>query len=180
MDDPEYTFSNINKKIPAEDLQFLSVFDLHLTSRFTFDLKETSIPALIARTGTGAVANAGPNVPKSPRGSPADAIKKSSTAYSLNELEMYRKALFDRLNDSVGSRIVLSSFCCADNRKLVDLGAKYRILFSEKCSPSLVGSFIYVWHPDALDTIDSYFGTASRFSENREVTMWTTSITISQ
>lgn len=36
-----------------------------------------------------------------------------------------------------------------------------------------------MWHPDALDAIDSYFGATSRFSENREAMMWTTSITIS-
>jgi hypothetical protein len=52
--------------------------------------------------------------------------------------------------------------------------------FAQKWTPSLVGSFIYMWHPDALDTIDSYFGASSRFAENREATMWTTTITLSQ
>jgi len=37
-----------------------------------------------------------------------------------------------------------------------------------------------MWHPDALDTIDNYFGASSRFAENREAMMWTTTITISQ
>jgi hypothetical protein len=37
-----------------------------------------------------------------------------------------------------------------------------------------------MWHPDALDAIDSYFGPSSRFAENLEATMWTTAITISQ
>ena len=35
-----------------------------------------------------------------------------------------------------------------------------------------------MWHPDALDTIDNYFGTSSRFTDSRE-SMWVTSITLS-
>lgn len=50
--------------------------------------------------------------------------------------------------------------------------------FAEKCTPALVRSFIYVWHPDALDGFDNYFGSTSVFSEHREAVMWTTSITI--
>lgn len=50
--------------------------------------------------------------------------------------------------------------------------------FAEKCTPALVRSFIYVWHPDALDAFDNYFGSTSVFSEHREAVMWTTNITI--
>lgn len=50
--------------------------------------------------------------------------------------------------------------------------------FAEKCCPSVVKGFIYLWHPDALDTFGNHFGTASRFLDNRETT-WTTSITVS-
>jgi hypothetical protein len=41
-----------------------------------------------------------------------------------------------------------------------------------------VKGFVYLWHPDALDTFDDYFGSTSRFQDRRE-TLWTTTITIS-
>ncbi|KAE9369730.1 hypothetical protein N431DRAFT_345331 [Stipitochalara longipes BDJ] len=50
--------------------------------------------------------------------------------------------------------------------------------FAQKCCPSIVKGFVYLWHPDALDTFDDYFGATSRFQERRE-TVWTTTITIS-
>ncbi|KAM0809294.1 hypothetical protein AB5N19_09637 [Seiridium cardinale] len=62
---------------------------------------------------------------------------------------------------------------------LVDLDVKHRILFARKCTPSLVGAMVYLWHPEALNAIDSYFGTTSRFMESREGLSWTTSINIS-
>lgn len=51
--------------------------------------------------------------------------------------------------------------------------------FAKKLSPALIGGLIYLWHPDALDSIDDHFGSMSRFTESREKSMWTTSITIS-
>jgi hypothetical protein len=42
----------------------------------------------------------------------------------------------------------------------------------------MVKGIIHLWHPDALDSLDTYFGNISRFGETREA-MWTTSITIS-
>ncbi|KAK0722603.1 hypothetical protein B0T26DRAFT_643204 [Lasiosphaeria miniovina] len=36
-----------------------------------------------------------------------------------------------------------------------------------------------MWHPDALDMIDDHFGATSRFTDSREKSTWTTSITIS-
>jgi hypothetical protein len=53
-----------------------------------------------------------------------------------------------------------------------------QISFAERCCPSVVEAFIYIWHPDALDTFDNYFGASSRFADTREA-LWTTSITIS-
>jgi len=65
------------------------------------------------------------------------------------------------------------------NDSLVDVGAKHRILFARRLSPALVGGVVYLWHPDAFDSIDDHFGAISRFTESREKSMWTTSITIS-
>jgi hypothetical protein len=159
---PKYSASNIDKKVPAEDLQFLSVFDLRLTSLFTFDLEATSIKPPISAAPPSNTTHGSRHGAKD-QGNPRNLGPKQATnIYSLSELETHRNNLFHKLNDS-----------------LVDLGTKHRVLFAEKCSPSLVGSFIYMWHPDALDTIDSYFGATSRFAENREAVMWTTSITIS-
>ncbi|KAL3424188.1 GTPase-activator protein for ras-like GTPase containing protein [Phlyctema vagabunda] len=152
---PEYTLANIKQKVPAEDLQFLSVFNLSLHDDYDYRSKIISIKTLTSTDHpTG-----GRRSTVTRRSS---AKKQASIAYSLNQLEEYRTLLFENLNDS-----------------LVDLGAKYRILFTEKCSPSLVGSFIYLWHPDALDTFDSYFSASSRFSDTREANIWLTTITIS-
>ena len=41
-----------------------------------------------------------------------------------------------------------------------------------------MSAFAYVWHPDALDTFDNYFGTTSHFADTRD-TLWTSTITIS-
>jgi hypothetical protein len=50
--------------------------------------------------------------------------------------------------------------------------------FTQKCCPSIVKGFVYLWHPDAIDTFDDYYGATSRFQDRRE-TVWTTTITIS-
>lgn len=42
----------------------------------------------------------------------------------------------------------------------------------------MVKSVIHLWHFDALDSLNSYFGNTSRFGDEREA-VWTTSITIS-
>lgn len=73
----------------------------------------------------------------------------------------HHKALLDSLNDC-----------------LVDQDTKYRIFVAEKCCPEVVRAFAYVWHPDALDTFDNYFGTTSQFADTKD-TLWTSSITLS-
>jgi hypothetical protein len=42
----------------------------------------------------------------------------------------------------------------------------------------MVKSFVHLWHPDALDPLDTYFRNISRFGETREA-IWTTNITVS-
>ncbi|KAI9049724.1 hypothetical protein LZ554_005876 [Drepanopeziza brunnea f. sp. 'monogermtubi'] len=161
--DPGYTPESMKSKIPATDLQFLSVFDLHLTKNFTFKTRDLTIRSAAAVADRPPLLDSGrQSGVEAQRSSRIVAVKQATDSYNYDQLDAYQKSLFSRLNDS-----------------LVDAGAKHRILFAEKCSPALVGSFIYVWHPDALDAFDSYFGSVSRFTESREVTMWTTSITIS-
>jgi hypothetical protein len=108
IEDPEYTLSNINRKIPAADLQFLSIFDLYLTSRYTFESKDTSILALTSEPLTGNNANGRTNVVAGPRRSGNAAAKQASTAYSSNELEVYRNIVFEKLNDSVRIHVQVS------------------------------------------------------------------------
>ncbi|KAL2072990.1 hypothetical protein VTL71DRAFT_10314 [Oculimacula yallundae] len=162
INDPNYTPENIKDKIPAAEVQFLSVFDLYLTKHFTFKSRDLTLQGVaaaqrphMAEPGRQS-ANEGPRTPR------LVAVKQATDSYNYDQLDLYRKLLFGVLNDS-----------------LVDVGAKHRILFAEKCTPALVGSFIYMFHPDGLDTFDTYFGIISRFTESREATMWTTSITIS-
>lgn len=42
----------------------------------------------------------------------------------------------------------------------------------------MVKGVVHLWHPDALDSLDTYFGNISRFLETREA-LWITNITIS-
>ena len=39
-------------------------------------------------------------------------------------------------------------------------------------------AFVYMWHPQAIDTFDNYFGTLSTFVDTQEEDFWTTSITL--
>ncbi|KAI0134259.1 hypothetical protein BJ170DRAFT_192466 [Xylariales sp. AK1849] len=87
---------------------------------------------------------------------------EESRVHNLPQMQSHRTRLFKRLNDS-----------------LVDLDIRHRILFARQCTPALVGSMIYLWHPQFLDGIDNYFGAVSRFTENSEGMSWTTSITLS-
>ncbi|KAK4445501.1 hypothetical protein QBC34DRAFT_472436 [Podospora aff. communis PSN243] len=61
-------------------------------------------------------------------------------------LEAYQSSLLNTLNDS-----------------LVDMGTRYRIMFVKELTPELARSLIYMWHPDALDTIDNHLGSLSQF-----------------
>lgn len=56
IEDPEYTVANINSKLAAEDLQFVSVFELFLTRRFTFTSEKLSIAALMSDSQHGSLA----------------------------------------------------------------------------------------------------------------------------
>jgi hypothetical protein len=49
----------------------------------------------------------------------------------------------------------------------------------ERCSPSLVQGIVHLWHHDALDSLDTYFGNISRFAETRKG-LWITASRLSQ
>jgi hypothetical protein len=59
------------------------------------------------------------------------------------------------------------------------------IRFVQKLSPVILQALIYMWHTDALDTLDDHLGVLSHFSNVNNQTsnglgdVWTTSITIS-
>ena len=50
--------------------------------------------------------------------------------------------------------------------------------FAEKCCQEVVSAFVYLWHPDALDTFSNYFSTISHFADTREA-LWTSTIILS-
>jgi hypothetical protein len=50
--------------------------------------------------------------------------------------------------------------------------------FAEKCCQEVASAFVYIWHPDALDTFSNYFSTISHFADTREA-LWTSTITLS-
>jgi hypothetical protein len=104
---PEYTPANINKKIPSEDLQFLSVFDFHWTNLFTFELETTSITPQVSATSSSDASHGSRQAGKNQRKAHSVMPKQATNIYSAGELETYRKTLFSRLNDSVRSLITL-------------------------------------------------------------------------
>lgn len=63
-------------------------------------------------------------------------------------LETYQSSLLNTLNDN-----------------LVDLGIKYRLIFMRQLTSETARGMVYVWHPDALDTLDSHLGSLSQFSD---------------
>ena len=93
--------ANINQKITAADLQFLSVFELYLTSRFTFQTRELSIETLTSENWSqNHTTNRSSAEMKSKRRASPNLPKQVST-YSSNQLDLYRQALLGKLNDSV-------------------------------------------------------------------------------
>jgi hypothetical protein len=56
--------------------------------------------------------------------------------------------------------------------------------FAQRCSPYVVSAFIYIWHPESIDSFDRYLSSPSssvpRFSNSRDSfgVDWTTSITL--
>jgi len=125
----EYTASTIEKKLLPEDLQFLSVFDLSLTSLFTFDLTCISIASMTATRPSTLEVNYGRQRDRGMKAvSPRPRFKQASTSYSSNQLEFYRKILFERLNDSVSFLMISVYWLRTNNYQPVDIGAKHRIL----------------------------------------------------
>ncbi|RDW66529.1 hypothetical protein BP6252_10164 [Coleophoma cylindrospora] len=153
----EYTSTNIRSKLSPLDVSRVSTFGFRLKD-FVFTIKRVSI-----QSHTTTLEWSGLNGRNDlTRGRKSPNVEQMSRTYTSDQLESYHTELFGTLNDS-----------------LVDLDEKHRIIFAERCTPSVVGAFMFIWHPDSLDTIDSYFGATSRFSDAREATIWTTSITIS-
>jgi hypothetical protein len=102
IDDPGYTLSSIRGKIPAADLQFLSIFDLYLTRKYTIESKDISIASLhpeLPPYNNVSDLQVTVNGPQKPV-----VVKQSSTAYTLNDLESHRNKVLGRLNDSVSVR----------------------------------------------------------------------------
>ena len=102
-ENPEYTSLNIKDKLPAEELRFLSVFDIYLTSYFTFDTRCTSIETFQSPSLLANAENGGHFISNNPRASEkAIPDKQAPNSRGSGRLEMYREALFEKLNDSVG------------------------------------------------------------------------------
>ena len=106
-ENPEYTALNINEKLPAEELRFLSVFDIFLTSFFTFETMCTSIETLPDASLPANGENRERSLSNNPRGSQKAIFDKQTLDFQRSEqLESYREALFEKLNDSVRVKII--------------------------------------------------------------------------
>jgi hypothetical protein len=106
-ENPEYTTLNINEKLPAEELRFLSVFDISLTSFFTFETMCTSIETLPDASLPANGENRERSLSNNPRGSQKAIFDKQTLNFQRSkQLESYREALFEKLNDSVRVKII--------------------------------------------------------------------------
>ena len=182
---PSYTIGNVRDNIKDEDLELLDIFDIYHQTDFSFRIK--------ARNGRD---------PK-PESDSIEVVESHDGMYSPSSSSTKvesESSPYDRmwaaLNDSV--RLPSHQALCHVNllsswwMSVPSIGyCTFASVqppnspltaprFSQKVSPELVGGFVYMWHPDALDAVDDHFGAMSRFSESRESLMWTTSITISQ
>ena len=98
---------NIKEKLPAEELQFLSIFDIYLTSYFTFETMRTSIKTLPDASLPANGENRERSLPNNPRGSQKAIFDKQVLNFQRSDqLESYREALFEKLNDSVRVKII--------------------------------------------------------------------------
>jgi hypothetical protein len=130
IEDPDYTLANINEKIAAGDLQFLGIFELYLNTRFTFESEELSINTFTSEKRPGSTpANRVSNNRKSQRSPSANVPKLASASCNSSVLDLYRQAILSKLNDSVIIPSKPLPGSCTDFSQLVDIGAKYRILF---------------------------------------------------
>lgn len=93
-----YSITNINQKVQPEDVQFLSLFDIELTSQFTFESKNTSIGE--EEQSEGISRNGASNTALISQ-TRSNRRKQASTVYSPSRLQAYQEELFGRLNDSV-------------------------------------------------------------------------------
>jgi hypothetical protein len=106
-ENPEYTTLNINEKLPAEELRFLSVFDIFLTSFFTFETMCTSIETLPDASLPANGENRERSLSNNPRGSQKAIFDKQTLNFQRSkQLESYREALFEKLNDIVRVKII--------------------------------------------------------------------------
>jgi hypothetical protein len=109
IEDPDYSMANIRTKISAGDLQFLSVFELYLTSGFTFESEELSIDAPASENQGDSASSRLLQNRTHQRSSSNKIPKKPSISYSSGQLDLHRQALFAKLNDSVG--MLLNPIC---------------------------------------------------------------------
>jgi hypothetical protein len=106
-ENPEYTSLTIKEKLPAEELRFLSVFDIYLTSYFTFETMCTSIDTLPDAILPANGENRERSLSNNPRGSQKALFDKQVLTFQpSDQLENYRETLFEKLNDSVRAQTI--------------------------------------------------------------------------
>ena len=105
ISEPSYNLENIKNKLPAAELQFLSVFDLHLSKNFIFESRDVTLQNVVAVERPGVSHTGRHSSSERPRSSRVVAVKQATDSYNYDQLDSYRKTLFGKLNDSVGGII---------------------------------------------------------------------------
>lgn len=97
---PEYTTESVRTQIPATEVQFLSMFDIHMTKSFDFKTKTLTLSSVTNPILPGRESDGPGEAIRSPR---LIAVKRPTDSYSFDQLETYRSTLFSRLNDSAST-----------------------------------------------------------------------------
>ncbi|RFU28998.1 hypothetical protein B7463_g7345, partial [Scytalidium lignicola] len=191
-----WSIGEIYTQIPIKDVLYLSFFDLTLGKASTFYIKSRggrANPLQIPQEFTGNdnqlmyLFDEAQKVELSERN---DSTRNSSlwSCYLENRVKGY--PYLDKIhpraeeilaNPKIRQSLLtkfLSDIHTVLDDSMVDQDVRHRLLFVQRCSPKLIEALIYIWHTDALDTIDNYFTPSSQFS-NTTGSAWITTITIS-
>ncbi|KAM7213096.1 hypothetical protein V8F06_011519 [Rhypophila decipiens] len=165
-----------NAGIYLDDLDLLDVIDVSQTNLFTFEAswkRTKALPLIMGHPEESHLARLTSITGRS--------RTAATTPLAVTPVPAMGREPSRPVTDLGGPKVNIvtsEDFLKTLGQSLLDLGLKHRLFFVQRFSPSLKDS-LPRWHPDAAMSIRDHFGASSRFTESRETSIWTTSITIS-
>ncbi|MCJ1399477.1 hypothetical protein MMC11_002679 [Xylographa trunciseda] len=176
---PSYFRDNITELIPATDLLYLSLVD------FRISLESETVYSSYGRDDLEQYQDRtlkAVNAPEDVKGLLWQWLIDGHHWQSLPNPGIFSKELRDKVEETNLRNNLFEEHQTKLLRRLsdslVDQSIKYRIMLVQRCSPSVVQAFVYMWHPRAIDTFDSYFSSFSNYANSLDHDSWTTTITL--